>query len=155
MKRIFSCVLSTLLILPLFAQNTLTIHQKDGQKFSYGFEESPVVSFADSVFVVKTTKVQVEYQIKLLHRFTFDSKETAIRIAKDDARKARITLDENYVGIIGAKPNTTVSIIGSDGKKLQSYKVNGDGTVSFSMENLPKGLYIVTSESLTVKIIKK
>jgi len=39
MKRLLLCFLVALLVCPVFSQNTLTIHQKDGQQFSFGLED--------------------------------------------------------------------------------------------------------------------
>lgn len=46
--RKFVYSLTLLLVTSLLivsAQNTLTIHQKDGSKFGYGFSEKPVITY--------------------------------------------------------------------------------------------------------------
>ena len=88
-------------------------------------------------------------------KFTFDDIEDAVIGIKADAANASITLDEYTVCITGAKPDITVRLLASDGKQLQSYKTNQEGSVTFSIADLPEGTYIISSESLTVKILKK
>lgn len=139
----------------LFAQNTLTIHQKDGQQFGFGFEEKPVVSFTDNALIIKSTKIEVQYELAKVAKFTFDDVEDAVIGIKVDDAKASITLDEYTVSISGAAADITVRLIASDGKQLQSYKTNQDGSVTFSIAELPEGTYIIVSESLTCKILKK
>ena len=136
------------------AQNTLTIHQKDGQKFSFGFDEKPVATFADNYLVVKTAKTEVRYEMKTLSKFTFDEGETGVKEISE-ASKADITLDEYSVLISGAKAETTVNLISSDGKLLKALKAGPEGSVSFSIADLPGGIYIVGSDDLSVKILKK
>ena len=63
MKRLLLFICILLLVFPVVAQNTLTVHQKDGQQFSYGFEDKPVVTFTDNALVIKSTKVEVQYEI--------------------------------------------------------------------------------------------
>ena len=75
---------------PLFSQNTLTIHQKDGQQFSFGFEDKPVVSFTDSDLIVKSTKTELTYALSSVSKFTFDDIEDAVISINDDAAKAVI-----------------------------------------------------------------
>ena len=140
---------------PLFSQNTLTIHQKDGQQFSFGFEDKPVVSFTDSDLIVKSTKTELTYALSSVSKFTFDDIEDAVISINDDAAKAVITLDSYTVSITGAKADIEVRLNSSDGKLLQSYKTDEDGDVTFSIADLPNGTYIISSQSLTVKILKK
>ena len=139
----------------MFCQNTLTVHQKNGEQFSFGFEEKPIVSFTDNELVIKSTGAEVRYQLEMVAKFTFDEKETAVNDIKPDSGKAIITLDEYTVRISGAKPESSVSITASDGKQLQSYKISNDGSVTFSIADFSDDIYIINTESLTVKIIKK
>lgn len=155
MKRLLTLLCTVLLSVPTFSQNTLTIHQKDGQQFSYGFEEKPVVTFTDNTIVIKSTKTQVQYDLSNVAKFTFNDIEDAVIGIKADAASASITLDEYTVSISGAKPDTQVRLFASDGRQLQSYKTAQDGSVTFSIADLPAGNYIIASESITVKILKK
>ncbi|MBO7589474.1 MAG: hypothetical protein J6T18_08640 [Bacteroidaceae bacterium] len=151
---ILSCVLM-LTSLTAFGQNTLTVHQKNGEQFSFGFEDKPVVTFTETELVVKSTKTELRYELAKVSRFTFDSKESAVEGIKEDSTKASITLDEYTVNITGAKAGDTVRLIASDGRQLHSCKTDEAGSVTFSIAELPEGTYIISSESLTVKILKK
>ena len=155
MKRLFFILFFAISISSLFAQNTLTIHQKDGQQFGFGFEEKPVVTVTDNALIIKSTKIEVQYELAKVAKFTFDDVEDAVIGIKVDDAKASITLDEYTVSISGAAADITVRLIASDGKQLQSYKTNQDGSVTFSIAELPEGTYIIVSESLTCKILKK
>ncbi len=155
MKRLYLLLLVVVAAVPLFSQNTLTIHQKDGQQFSFGFEDKPVVSFTDSDLIVKSTKTELTYALSSVSKFTFDDIEDAVISINDDAAKAVITLDSYTVSITGAKADIEVRLNSSDGKLLQSYKTDEDGDVTFSIADLPNGTYIISSQSLTVKILKK
>lgn len=158
MKKIFAiAVLAFSVMSGLSAQNTLTIHQKDGQQFSYGFGEKPVVTFTDNDLIVTTANENVKLTLALtsVEKFTFDSNETAVNDIKDNAQKASISLDEYSVYIANVKENAVVSLSSADGKQLQAFKAGTDGTVSFSIADLPNGTYIISSENLSVKIQKK
>lgn len=155
MKRLFLFNLLMLMAVTVMGQNTLTVHQKDGQQFSFGFEDKPVVTFTDSELIVTSSKTELRYALAQVAKFTFDDIEDAVISIKTDAAKAVITLDEYTVSISGAIPDATVSLIASDGMQIQSYKTNQDGTATFSIADLQEGTYIITSKSLTVKILKK
>ncbi len=155
MKRLLSIIIIAFLAIPIFAQNTLTIHQKDGQQFSYGFEEKPVVTFTDNDLIIKSSKTEVQYEMAKVAKFTFDDVEDAVIGIKANDTKSSLSLDEYTVCISGAKADVEVRLITSDGKQIQTYKTNQDGSVSFSIAELPEGTYIISTESLTVKILKK
>ncbi len=155
MKRLLLILLGALLASPVFAQNTLTVHQKNGEKFSIGFEDKPVVKFTDSLLVVTTSKTELRYEIVKIAKFTFDGVESTVNGIESDARKASVTLDEYTVSISGVEDDTEIRLVSPDGKLLQSYKSDADGQVTFSIAQLPQGTYLITSDSLTCKIIKK
>ena len=154
MKRLFLCFLVALLVCPVFSQNTLTIHQKDGQQFSFGFEDKPVITYTENDLVLKTTKTELHYPLSSLAKFTFTDVENAVAPIKD-GNSAQLVLDNYVVSITGANPGITVSVIGTDGKSLATYKTDDNGSITFSVAELPEGTYVIKSESLTCKILKK
>lgn len=141
--------------MPLFGQNTLTIHQKDGQQFSFGFDDKPIITYTDTDLVLKTTKTEVQYPLASVVKFTFTDVEDAVIPIKQDGNAAQLELDGYVVSITGAKADINVSVVGPDGKTLGTYKTASDGSVTFSIADLPQGLYIINSENLTCKILKK
>lgn len=142
-------------ILPMTAQNTLNVHQKDGQTFSFGFDEKPVITFTDNELVLTSSGTEAWFQLVEIAKFTFDDEGTAVKGIKDDTSNAAISLDEYSISLTGAKPETEVRLIASDGKVLKSYKTDRSGSAQFSIAELPAGTYIISSESLDVKIQKK
>ena len=155
MKRLSIILCTVLLSVPLFSQNTLTIHQKDGQQFSFGFDDKPVITYTDTDLVLKTTKTEVQYPLASVAKFTFTDVEDAVIPIKQDGNAAQLELDGYVVSITGAKADINVLVIGPDGKTLGTYKTDSDGSVTFSVADLPQGLYIINSENLTCKILKK
>ena len=155
MKRILALLCTALMAVPVFSQNTLTIHQKNGEQLSFGFEDKPVIKFTDNEIVLTSAKTELRFQFANVAKLTFDDIDDAVISIKADGTKASITLDEYTESISGAKSDATVQLIASDGKQLQSYKTSQDGTVTFSIADLPEGTYIIITDSLTVKILKK
>ena len=156
MKRYLLLLLFISFSTLLFSQNTLIIHQKDGQQFSYGFDEKPFITYGDSSLIVSTTNTRVYYYLELVDKFTFtfDGSEAGI----DDVAEVKspsVNLDSYVIKITGAKANIPVSIIGSDGRVLNTFKTDEEGTVSFNISELSEGIYVIKSEGLTCKIQKK
>lgn len=140
-------------LLTVSAQNTLTIHQKDGSKFGYGFSEKPVITYTETDLVLKTAKTVVEYPLSAILKFTFTDSETAVSDIKG-TNSPVLQLDNNTVYISGVEPLQQVSLIDINGKVLSTYKTDANGSISFSITELPEGIYIVKTKSLTCKISK-
>jgi hypothetical protein len=155
MRKLFVLFCAILFVAPLFSQNTLTVHQKDGQQFSFGFESKPVVTFTDTELIVKSKGIELRYELARFSKFTFDEKEIDDAVIPIVENKASITLDEYTVSISGAKADIIVRLMASDGRTLEQYKTDADGSLTFSIAELPEGTYIIVSESLTCKILKK
>ena len=155
MKRLLLCFLVALLVCPVFSQNTLTIHQKDGQQFSFGLVDKPVITYTETDLVLKTTKTELQYPLASLAKFTFADVDDAVISIKDDGNLAQLQLDNYVVCITGAKAGISVTVIESDGKTVDTYKTDDDGSITFSIADLPQGLYIINTENLTCKILKK
>lgn len=157
MKKLFCLVFLLLCVLMthISAQNTLTIHQKDGGLFSYGFSEKPVITYTETDLVLTTAHIVVEYPLSAISKFTFTETETSVSGVETDVVTPILELKDNTVYISGAKPQQTVTLVGADGKIVSTFKTDASGSVTFSIASLPKGIYIVKSESLTFKISKR
>ena len=155
MKRLIFLSGILLLSLPLLAQNTLTIHQKDGQQFSFGFSEKPVITYTENEMVLTTTRTTVKYPLSSIAKLTFPDTGTGVEETAADTDEAKISLDSYTVRISGAKSGQTVFVTDASGKTLSTYETDQDGSVTFSIADLPQGIYIIKSESLTCKILKQ
>lgn len=119
-----------------FAQNTLNVHQKDGTVVKYAFSEKPVATYTTAGIHLATTKVEVDYPLANLEKFTFSNEANAIDVLTTEG-----TGDD-------------VHIYNTNGVLLRTVKQT-DGTASFSTSDLPKGIYIIKNGSTTYKIVKK
>ena len=104
--------------------------------------------------MLKTTKTEVQYPLADVIKFTFTDAETAVAPIKE-GRAAQLELKNYTVSITDAKAGINVTVIGSDGKAVGSYKTDSDGSATFSIADLPQGLYIINSENLTCKFLMK
>ena len=120
-----------------FAQNTLNIHQKSGGVVSYAFSEKPVVTYTADGIHLSTSKVEVDYPLSNLEKFTFEDGETdAVESVKAE-------------GIAG-----DVRIYSINGVLVKTVK-QSEGSASFSTADLPKGTYIIKNGVTTYKITKR
>ena len=155
MKKLKQLLIFFALLFPLLtsAQNCLTIHQKDGKSFSYLFQEKPVIKYSDSDLVLTTTKVQVVFPIRSLAKFTFDDVDTSISTV--EKLDASYKYSENVVWIKGTESQSVVLVYTIDGKMVETFITDENGDLVFSVDEFAEGVYIVRTESVTFKILKK
>ena len=140
------------------SQNVMVIHLKSGTVAELAFRYNPVITFTETDAVLTTTvngrEFVVSYPLEKLTKFTFVTKDiTAVEDIEE--RNVQFLIEDYTVTITGAKPEIDVRLISSDGKQLGAYKTDKDGSVSFSIAELAAGTYIITSQDITFKILKK
>ena len=155
MKKLLFLLTIVIQAIPLYGQNTMTIRQKDGQQFSFGFEEKPVVTYTDSILILRTINTEVQYPLSSVATLTFSDVENAVIPIRESINTPVVVLDSYVVSISGSSPDKTVYVVGSDGNNLISVKTDSEGSVSFSIAGLPEGIYIIKSNNVFCKILKK
>lgn len=157
MKKLFFSVLLLSVFSPavLLAQNTVTIHQKDGQTVSYGFSVKPVITYTDNDLVITTENAEMQYPLLSVSKITFQDQSAGVNAITEESKVPVLELDDYVVSISGAKAGVTVSLTGTDGKSLINARTDSEGEVSFSIAEQPAGVYVIKSENLTFKIIRK
>lgn len=140
----------------VWAGNAVTILQKDGLSFSYAFDEKPVITYSTKSLILETAEVSVEYPISSIGKIYFSDAQTEpVTAVEAVSAKPEMEIDDFTITVTGAKAGAIISLIGPDGKILNSYKADSEGNASFSIAELPDGLYIISSDNLTCKILKK
>lgn len=118
------------------AQNTLNIHQKSGGVVSYGFAETPVVTYVGEKLHVSTDKVSIDYPLAELEMLTFDDSEASIGELRLEGQ------------------TSPVYIYRMDGILVKRIEAT-NGSSAFNMQELPTSTYIIKQGNVTTKIIKQ
>ena len=162
MKQILVLIISMLMSTTLYAQekNALIVKQNNGTEDAFILSEKPTVVIQDDKMFV-TGIIEVTYIRSDISKFFFEE------ISSDDPRivsdgiksisKDNITfyyVDGENVRISGLKDKTTVSVASFDGKIMSSQKCDGTGSVTISLGNQPKGIYIISFGGRSIKIRK-
>lgn len=119
------------------AQNTLNIHQKDGAVVRYAFSEKPVVTYTDEGIHLVTTKVELDYPMANLDKFTFED---------DPSRPTGLLQTEGTTDDI--RIYTTAGV-------LVRTIPQSEGAAAFSTADLPAGVYIIKNGKTSYKITKR
>ena len=162
MKRLIIAFVVLMMMAPmaLYSQNNvMTAHFKNGQVVDFLFTLEPVVTFTDTEVVLTYKGLKFNYPLAELTKFTFSKKDipdiTEVEETVEDVRNVTYFINGYTINISGAKAETALRVYASDGRMLEAYKTDKEGSLSFSIEDLPDGTYVINSEEITFKIQKK
>lgn len=132
----------------------LAVWAKDGTKVAYALAEQPKITFTETDLVITTNGVEVNYTLEKMARFTYEyDDETSIRNLKTN--EVVFTLDGESLLFPAMTANSTVSIHALNGTLVFKKTVQTAGEYSFPLSNLATGVYMVTVNGLTYKIVKR
>ena len=144
MKKVFSCFLMMLLVLPIFAADTIYVRQKGGDtQFEIG-KIKEIIFPSGSVVVTMTDGSSKTYSPSTFVSLRFNgSVNVGIENIEDGANGIV------YDGVIVKSSQEGISIYSTDGSLILSTDES-----SLEVQSLSNGVYIVKSGSLTSKIVK-
>lgn len=161
MKRLIGCLLCTLVIFSIFADdryNVLVIDRTDGVREHVRLDNSMVVKFLPGMIRISHPEVTVDYGTGEVAQFSYstvdnpktydgDHKSSLEEISAAD-RLISITAD--YVTIGGDEP-----VVVYDMRGMEVLRAESDGfAATLRTASLPKGVYVVKSGNLTLKLTR-
>ena len=127
--RLFAVVAAGMMATTALADTALTIWQTDGSTTVIALSEQPTFTFSDSVLVLRTAALEVEYPVAKLRKFTFGETPSAIETIRS-VEDVRVVFDLN-------------------GREVAR------GSKADDLEALPAGVYIVKENGVTFKMLKR
>lgn len=135
MKKFLILIPIILFSIAGFAQNTLNIHQKDGEIFCCGFLDKPIVTYEGNTLKVSTKTVSIEFPLTELDELSFEDELTDIKLQHIEKESNILIYNEKGVLL----------------KKIH----NDSGISETNILEFPKGIYIIKKGDTTFKVLKK
>ena len=156
MKKRLSLVGAMMAItsVPMLAATThVTVDLTDGSKFSYLLSESPKISYkADSFIVSGPARAAFELSKVDSYHFTDGIVSDAAVVGNNEIRI--IYSDNSHVKAEGLQPNSSVVLYSVAGATIQQVNATEDGVAELALPQA-KGVYILKTNSQTVKLVKE
>ncbi len=128
--------------LSTFADEAICIYTKDGSKETYFIQNKPKVIIAEIGLVIFTNEEAIVYPLGTFAKFTF---EEVVQASIETIQTPVFDIKDNII---------------STNKSVKVYDVYGQiildstmGTIDFS--TMPKGIYVVKTETASFKYYKK
>lgn len=141
--------------LSLQAETNLVVWKKDGNKVAFALTEKPTVTFSENSLMINTTTVSVSYDLEDMAKFTYEDPESqGIRNIEND-KDSSFKFDGEMLLFPSLKAGSKVAIHNLGGVLVFSRTIEAAGDYSFPLSHLDKGVYVVSVDGLTYKIVKK
>lgn len=131
----------------------MTIEKKNGEKYSFLLEDSPVITYSDGNLVVNGND-KTSFAIADVKNYHFsEENETGVKESHVDVLRI-VNIDENTLQIQNALAFEKVVLIQSNGKLFSVTTSDSEGTANVKLPD-QKGVYVLVVGIKSIKIIRK
>lgn len=129
-----------------------------GACISFPFVEHPRLTYSDGDIVVTTSQEQLSYPHASVRKFTLANEDisqgetTEIATAEREAQWQR---QGDMMVFSDCIPGERVIIYNATGQQIAQYAISADGTLQIPLSQFVEGMYVVKSESITYKFMKR
>lgn len=136
-----------------FPTNYLLLWLKDGRLEQYRLQTHPRVTYADGKLWVHSSEVSIGYPAEEVRKYTIGG-DAAIRVPTgiSDVEASR---PDDWCQMAKARPGSKILVYDVNGHLLTTGIVAQDGTYQYSLDAYPAGIYLIKTETTTIKIIKR
>ena len=146
-------LLLVMLLLPILARADdaqIVIKQKGGNETVLKLSTNPVITFEGERMVVASDVIQISIPLDDIDDYVVSDGTTAIEPVATQPQYTR-----GHVIFSGVAAGSPVYIHTLDGKVVGKQVADASGKADVSLENLPKGAYIINSQNNSIKVINK
>ena len=133
----------------------MKIHCKSGADVIILLDNRPKVTFDKNDLVIATQTQVVNYPAEEVLKFTYlDKDENPVYIDNVTRSGMVFSFDDGKLLVQHLDPNAAVTVCAVDGKILASGQSDAQGRVSLTLPEVPGGVYVVQTPSVTFKLRK-
>ena len=126
----------------------------DGSVLSIPFAERPVLTCQGTDLLLTTTKMEMELPQGSVKEFTLEKKNEVTGVEETLLQGEMQRQGDNFL-FSNCKEGTLIQVFDRSGRLVATQRVDANGQCRISLHGQPNGIYIVKSESITCKILKK
>ena len=146
-------LLFVLMLLPMVASADdaqIVIKQKSGNETVLKLSTNPVITFEGENMVVASDVIQISIPLGDIDDYVVSEGTTAIEPVTTQPQYTR-----GHVIFSNMAADSPVYVRTLDGKVVGKQAADTSGKADVSLENLPKGTYIISSQNNSIKVINK
>lgn len=124
-----------------------------GEQIAYDLDVRPKLTDSADMLILSTNETTVEYPKADVAKFTLQSRQS--KLEHNAIENNPIQQMGERILLNGCQVGTLVRICDINGRVLFLESVDNTGAMEISLAEYPKGLYIISVNKFTYKIIKK
>lgn len=129
----------------------------DGGKISLSLEDHPVVTYNNGDIIITTLWEQLVYPNSSVSKFTLTDKDIL------EGEETKIAVEEcaqwqhngDVIFFSDCIPGESVTVYNTAGQLVAQYTISSTGILLIPLQQFIEGLYVVKTQSITYKFIKK
>ena len=133
----------------------LVVWTKDGGKVAYALADEPKLTFGLNYMFIDSKNVSISYRVEDMARITYETySDDNIRNLVDDEATSFIFDGELLIFSL-LRAGSIVTIYSLGGELVFSKTIQTAGEYSFPVSHLNAGIYLVTVNGITQRIMKR
>ena len=130
----------------------LIVNTKDGTKTTFSLADEPKVSCRAGKLEIVSKGTTFSLSLADVSNYTFSKESTGIIEVE---KEGNLRMENGRVIIDGLRAGTLVSAYTQDGRLVKDFKADADGTAIVDLSGLSKGIVILHSNKIDIKIINR
>ena len=133
----------------------------DGSRTAYTLAQHPVVTYTNGELLLSTQQQQIAYAAADVRKFTFSTtditcdEEPPTSVTSPLEQAQQFSLQQGEIHFSGCRAGSPISLYTLDGKLLQTVAADANGNARLATDSYPAGVYIIKTETITHRIIKR
>ena len=129
----------------------LVLHHKDNTTTDVELYTTPAITFEGDKMLINSSVLHMELKVGDVVRFTYKEKSTSIEHPETDAT---YTQQNGLIVFNGIQDASKITVYKSDGTRVPVRFSNFEGQLGFPLSSLPTGVYILSINGKTAKIVR-
>ncbi len=156
MRKLLFVLLVCLGVSYCYAEKVVSVivHEKDGTT-AFALEKKPKISFTQDGIKLTTIDTEIVYSIQEYLKITMEESDSSQDGVIPITGEKQFFITRESISSIGLKANSIIYLYTIDGKRIRMVRTDENGKFDISLRGLPKGVYVLSSESKSIKIYTK
>lgn len=132
----------------------LIIHFHDDERIKFALAEMPSLSFSDSELIIKTASVTVAHPLKKIAYITYEGGENS-HVSGIKSDKSMYVINSDYISFPYLESGDCINIYTASGAMVLCTQVRETREYGLPISTFRSGIYIVTINNISFKIVVK
>ena len=126
------------------------------KKIQIPLSEIPVISFDGEDICIQTTTLDFRYPISDFKKISYSNSGSETGIGNTATREPKYQISDRTIYFNGLQSNSILNVFTIDGTLVDKRNLKTtNGKCEYNINHLPSGIYLITIDDITCKILKK